>query len=187
MLSGLIDPTEIGVVGHSDGADVSLAVATNTCCRDPRVEAAAILSGAELASFGGSYAFSGACHCLSPRETPIPSTSRLQCPDLQRRRPSQVLPRPSRRTHEAPYADPGPDQQIVARSPPTSSTPSSPPDSPRSQPSPPTGMSRRAPPHRDRCGTSGSCDMPGSARLRICTAIFAPLIHSLVAWRRERH
>jgi predicted dienelactone hydrolase len=55
LLSGLVNPGEIGVVGHSDGADVTLAVADSSCCRDPQVKAAAVLSGAELASFGGSY------------------------------------------------------------------------------------------------------------------------------------
>jgi predicted dienelactone hydrolase len=54
-ISGLVDDAEIAVVGHSDGGDVSLAVAANSCCHDPRVKAAVILSGAELASFGGTY------------------------------------------------------------------------------------------------------------------------------------
>lgn len=54
-LSGLIDSDQIGLVGHSDGGDVSLAVADNTCCRDSRVRAVAVLSGAELTSFGGRY------------------------------------------------------------------------------------------------------------------------------------
>ncbi|HEX8977791.1 MAG TPA: hypothetical protein VF781_14880 [Solirubrobacteraceae bacterium] len=54
-LRGLINPSEIAVVGQSDGGDTSLAVAANSCCRDPRVRAAAILSGAELPAFGGRY------------------------------------------------------------------------------------------------------------------------------------
>jgi predicted dienelactone hydrolase len=54
-LHRLIDPSAVAVVGQSDGGDVSLAVAANTCCRDPRVRAAAILSGAELPAFGGRY------------------------------------------------------------------------------------------------------------------------------------
>ena len=54
-LWGLVDTGEVGLVGQSDGADVSLAVAENSCCQDPRVKAAAVLSGAELASFGGAY------------------------------------------------------------------------------------------------------------------------------------
>jgi dienelactone hydrolase len=59
-LHGLIDPAEIAVVGQSDGGDVSLAVAANPCCRDARVRAAAILSGAELPAFGGRYYGAGA-------------------------------------------------------------------------------------------------------------------------------
>jgi predicted dienelactone hydrolase len=58
-LRGLIDPSAVAVVGQSDGGDVSLAVAANTCCRDARVRAAVILSGAELPAFGGSYYSAG--------------------------------------------------------------------------------------------------------------------------------
>jgi predicted dienelactone hydrolase len=54
-LSNLIDPAEVGVIGQSDGGDVSLAAIANTCCRDARIKAAVILSGAELAWFKGSY------------------------------------------------------------------------------------------------------------------------------------
>lgn len=54
-LAGLVNKSEIGLAGQSDGADVSLAVADNTCCRDALVKAVAVLSGAELASFGGQY------------------------------------------------------------------------------------------------------------------------------------
>ena len=54
-LSGLLEADEIGIFGHSDGAEVTLAVAASSCCRDPRVKAAAILSGAELSSFRGRY------------------------------------------------------------------------------------------------------------------------------------
>jgi hypothetical protein len=54
-LTGLLNVGEIGIFGHSDGGDVTLAVAANSCCRDPRVKAAAILSGAELSSFGGRH------------------------------------------------------------------------------------------------------------------------------------
>lgn len=54
-LTGMIAAHEVGVIGHSDGGDVSLAVASNSCCRDPRVKAVVVLSGAELAAFGGTY------------------------------------------------------------------------------------------------------------------------------------
>lgn len=58
ILSGMINADEIGLAGHSDGGDVSLAVADNTCCRYIGLKALAVLSGAELVSFGGQY-FSG--------------------------------------------------------------------------------------------------------------------------------
>jgi predicted dienelactone hydrolase len=54
-LSGIVDAREIAVVGHSDGAEVALAVADNSCCRDGRVRAVAVLAGAELDSFPGTY------------------------------------------------------------------------------------------------------------------------------------
>jgi predicted dienelactone hydrolase len=54
-----IDPARVAVVGQSDGGNVSLAVAADSCCRDPSIRAAVILSGAELASFGGSYFTAG--------------------------------------------------------------------------------------------------------------------------------
>lgn len=57
-LHGLVNPSEVAIIGHSDGGDVSVAVAADSCCSDPRVKAAVILSGAELAAFGGTY-FSG--------------------------------------------------------------------------------------------------------------------------------
>jgi len=54
-LSGRIDASEVGVVGQSDGGDVSVAVADDTCCRYPAVKAVVSLSGAEYAYFGGRY------------------------------------------------------------------------------------------------------------------------------------
>ncbi len=54
-LSGLIDPAKIAVAGHSDGGDTAAAVAADTCCRDRRVSAALILSGAEWPPLGGRY------------------------------------------------------------------------------------------------------------------------------------
>jgi dienelactone hydrolase len=58
-LAHLVNERQIAVAGQSDGGDVSLAVAANSCCRDTAVKAAVILSGAEFPSFGGSYYSSG--------------------------------------------------------------------------------------------------------------------------------
>ena len=55
VLSGRIDANAVGLVGQSDGGDVSLALVDNSCCKIAGVKAAAILSGAEYAGFGGQY------------------------------------------------------------------------------------------------------------------------------------
>lgn len=54
LLRGLLDG-RVGLAGHSDGGDVTDAAAANSCCHIGGVDAVAVLSGAELASFGGSY------------------------------------------------------------------------------------------------------------------------------------
>jgi pimeloyl-ACP methyl ester carboxylesterase len=54
-LAGMVNPQEVAVVGHSDGGDVSYALAANSCCKDTAVKAVVVLSGAELTSFGGTY------------------------------------------------------------------------------------------------------------------------------------
>ncbi len=57
-LSGLISPNAVGVAGHSEGAITTLGF-FNTCCRDPRVKAAAVFSGDPEAYPGGHYVFDG--------------------------------------------------------------------------------------------------------------------------------
>lgn len=54
-ISGLIDPSRIGLAGHSDGAETAMAVAYDTCCRDRRIEAAIIMAGDKLNVPRGSY------------------------------------------------------------------------------------------------------------------------------------
>jgi predicted dienelactone hydrolase len=51
-LQNAIDPDAIGDSGHSDGGVTALATAYNTCCIDPRIKAATILTG-------GAFGFSG--------------------------------------------------------------------------------------------------------------------------------
>ncbi|HEY7137854.1 MAG TPA: phospholipase [Acidimicrobiia bacterium] len=50
-----IDEHHIGVAGHSLGAITTLLVATNTCCEDPRIDAAVSFSGLELGVPGGVF------------------------------------------------------------------------------------------------------------------------------------
>jgi dienelactone hydrolase len=47
-LSGLIDTHQIAVAGHSDGGDTALALAYDPSLQDPHLQAAVILSGAEI-------------------------------------------------------------------------------------------------------------------------------------------
>ena len=47
-LRGMIDPRHIGVAGHSAGGTTAMGVALNTCCRDGRIGAAAVLSSGEI-------------------------------------------------------------------------------------------------------------------------------------------
>jgi dienelactone hydrolase len=54
-LSGLVNRQEIAAAGQSDGGDTVAALVGNTCCTEPLVRAAAVLSGAELASMPGQY------------------------------------------------------------------------------------------------------------------------------------
>lgn len=63
-LHRVLDPRRVAIAGQSDGGDVSLAVAADSCCRSGSVRAAMILSGAELAAFGGSYYRTGSVPLL---------------------------------------------------------------------------------------------------------------------------
>ena len=60
---GHVAPTEVGVVGHSDGGNTAARVASNSCCFDGRIGAAVILSGDE-GQTGGAWAASGASPML---------------------------------------------------------------------------------------------------------------------------
>ena len=55
ILSGLVDPNEVGAAGHSNGAITTLGLIANTCCRDQRVKAAAVMAGDEVPFSGGTY------------------------------------------------------------------------------------------------------------------------------------
>ncbi len=60
LLSGLVDPREIGAAGHSNGAITTLGLVANTCCRDDRVKAAVVMAGTTEGFPSGVYDFSDA-------------------------------------------------------------------------------------------------------------------------------
>jgi predicted dienelactone hydrolase len=114
-LHGRLQAGQVAVVGQSDGGNVSLAVAANTCCSDPAVRAAVILSGAEWSQFGGQYFATRAVPLLVVQGSndPInpPACSALiydQAP-----RPKYFLELVGA-SHLPPYVDPGADRRKVA-------------------------------------------------------------------------
>jgi predicted dienelactone hydrolase len=117
VLDGLMDPSRVAIIGHSDGGDVTLAAAADSCCRDSAVKAAVILSGAELAAFGGSYYSAGSVPLLvvqgSADTVNVPGCS-AQLYD-QAPAPKYYL-NIAGAEHQPPYLDPGPLRGGVARS-----------------------------------------------------------------------
>ena len=116
-LAGLINPNEIAVIGQSDGGDVSLAALSNTCCRDPRIKAAIILSGAELTWFHGSYFTAPTAPVLVVQGTsdytmnPVTCSVQLYNEAYQ---PKYYLSMIGQ-THLSAYVPPGPAQSVVTR------------------------------------------------------------------------
>jgi dienelactone hydrolase len=112
----LIDPRQIALIGHSDGGDVTLAVAANSCCERPHIAAAVILSGAELSSFGGSYFAYGSPPLLVAQGSA--DTINLPACSVQiynaAPQPKYYLNIPNAE-HEPPYIDPGPMRTGVIR------------------------------------------------------------------------
>lgn len=116
VLHRLVDPARVAIVGHSDGGDVTLAAAANSCCRIPAVKAAVILSGAELSAFGGSYDSAGSVPLLvvqgSDDTINIPGCSAQlydQAP------PPKYYLNIVGAEHQPPYLDPGATRAGVAR------------------------------------------------------------------------
>ena len=116
VLAGLVDASAIGIVGHSDGADVTLAVAHGSCCADGRVKAAAVMSGAEEVAFGGNYAAGLTVPLLvvqGSADTINPPVCGAQLYDAATS-PKWYLDLLGA-GHLPPLADAGTDQQVVAR------------------------------------------------------------------------
>lgn len=113
---GLVDPRRVAVIGHSDGGDVSLAVAADTCCRDTAVRAAVILSGAELGAFGGRYYGSGSVPLLVVQG----SADTINVPGCSAQLYDQAPPPKyyldiAGAEHQPPYLDPGPTRRGISR------------------------------------------------------------------------
>ena len=60
FFSGRLNRREVAAAGQSDGGDTVAALGGNTCCRDRRLKAVAVLSGAEWPPMPGRYFTGGA-------------------------------------------------------------------------------------------------------------------------------
>lgn len=56
-LAGMVDGEQIALAGHSNGAITTLGAVANSCCREPRADAAIVLSGADGPFADGEYDF----------------------------------------------------------------------------------------------------------------------------------
>ncbi len=56
-LGGLVDPSMIGLAGHSNGGITVLGAVANSCCRDKRISTAIVLSGTPSPYADGTYDF----------------------------------------------------------------------------------------------------------------------------------
>ena len=115
-LDGLVNAHEIGVVGQSDGGDVSLAAVANSCCRDARIGAAVILSGAELSWFPGTYFSTGSAPLLVVQGTNDLTMNPVTCSVTlynQAPAPKYYLAMIGQ-THLSAYVPSGPARDVVA-------------------------------------------------------------------------
>ncbi|HXW34408.1 MAG TPA: neocarzinostatin apoprotein domain-containing protein [Acidimicrobiales bacterium] len=60
LLDGMVNPNEIGAAGHSLGGVTVLGLVTNTCCHDPRIKAAVVMSGDQETFPSGTLEYSAA-------------------------------------------------------------------------------------------------------------------------------
>jgi predicted dienelactone hydrolase len=60
LLSGLVNPRAIGAAGHSLGGVTTLGLVANTCCRDPLIKAAVVMSGDPITFPTGAVNYSTA-------------------------------------------------------------------------------------------------------------------------------
>ncbi|ACU54127.1 hypothetical protein Afer_1195 [Acidimicrobium ferrooxidans DSM 10331] len=114
VLAGRVATDDVALAGQSDGGDVVLASADNTCCAIPGVRAVAVLSGAVFSPFGGSFFGSsvpmlvvqGSADTVNP-----PSASQAIYADAQAPKYLEWL---LGADHLGPYTTEGPAEQAVA-------------------------------------------------------------------------
>ncbi|HEV8221471.1 MAG TPA: hypothetical protein VGQ05_14475 [Streptosporangiaceae bacterium] len=117
LLAGLLDPREVAVAGHSDGADTVASLAANACCADRRLKAAVVMSGAEWPAMSALYFTHPAPPMLLVQPTddtfnPPSLSARLYRADPARTRFYLSLPGAS---HTVPAMGSNPVERLAAR------------------------------------------------------------------------
>jgi predicted dienelactone hydrolase len=117
LLAGLLDPREVAVAGHSDGADTVASLAANACCADHRLAAAAVMAGAEWPAMSMLYFTHRAPPMLLVQGSddafnPPSLSERLYRADPARARFYLYLPGA---THTGPSMGSNPVERLVAR------------------------------------------------------------------------
>jgi dienelactone hydrolase len=117
LLAGLLDPREVAVAGHSDGADTVASLAANACCADRRLAAAAVMAGAEWPAMSALYFTHRAPPMLLVQGSddafnPPSLSERLYRADPARARFYLYLPGA---THTGPSMGSSPVERLVAR------------------------------------------------------------------------
>jgi predicted dienelactone hydrolase len=117
FLSGRLNPREVAATGQSDGGDTVAALAGNTCCRDHRLKAVAVLSGAEWPPMPGTY-FAGhappALFVQGSADTINPPWTSVQLYRADRESPRYYLDLYGA-DHMIPYTGDNPVERLVAR------------------------------------------------------------------------
>ncbi len=115
-LHGLIDPHEVAVAGHSDGGDTALALAYDPTLRDPHLQAAVILSGAEIPMLPAFTIAPGGPPLLATQGTAdtvnLPSATAAY---FDTAAPPKYLLQLLGGTHMGPYATDRPELGVVER------------------------------------------------------------------------
>jgi dienelactone hydrolase len=117
FFSGRLNPHEIAATGQSDGGDTVAALAGNTCCKDHRLEAVAVLSGAEWPPMPGAYFAGQAPPVLFVQgnaDTINPPWTSVQLYRADRASPRYYLDLYGA-DHMVPYTGDNPVERLVAR------------------------------------------------------------------------